>query len=407
MARVRIRLAMALLGALLITVATLAACTPGGVLSNVAMSPPLISPDGHSDNRVAALSYTLGERSDVTVTFTGPDGQAHVIRNAQTRDPGTYSLRVDGTYNGRVLADGTYNWAVSVADSSTKQPLARQTASLTIKGGDTVAPAIGEATAFPNPFHPNGNLSTDTSTITYNLSKPASVTIWAFGPAGDASAQRYDILYQDQEKAGPNQALWTGQIGPEQYVADGSYQWTVQATDAAGNVAQASGTVVVADSGIPDGKIENVSAHEVDSSDGRSIEVQVRIYNSGYAVLNGDALAPAPQDGFVYGSLSANYLMPPPFGPNWSEQAPGRAGTYTVGVSYFERDALPNQVPLPFRWSIGGPLKPKESRVITGYIKIPSDYHGRVSIYAGIVHEGQGILSGQFQIPASQALVLP
>lgn len=399
-------LRLVLAGAFLATV-LLSGCAGGSVLSNVSLSPAVISPDGVSNHGTAALNYQLNQRADVTVSFVGPDGQQHVIRDARTRDPGQYAVSVDGTYNGRVLPDGPYTWSIVVTDPQTRKTLASQQAKLTIKGADTVPPQIGEAAVFPNPFQPNGNLSTDTSTFTYTLSKPATVTIWAVGPTGDPNAKRYDVLYQTQQQVGPNQALWTGQIGPERYVPDGQYQWTIEATDAAGNVTTQTGTVGVTDSGIADGKIENVTATEVDRPDGRYIQVQVRMYNSGYAVLNGDRQPGAPQSGFTYGSLSATYLMPPPFGPGWSEQAAGRAGTYTVGVSYFERDSQPNLVPLPFRWSIGDPLQPKQSRVITGYIKIPSDYHGQVSIYAGIVHEGQGILSGQFQIPAGNRLNLP
>ena len=383
----------------------LAGCGPGGVLGSVTLSPPTISPNAASRNRVANLTYDLSRRADITVAFTGPDGVTRTLRNANTRAPGPYSLQFDGTYGGHVLPDGVYRWQVTASDPTSRAVLDRKSATLTIKDAETTGPEIGQSLVFPNPFHPNGNLATDTATFTYTLSKPAQVTIYAVGPTGSPGAQRYEVLDQDAEQAGPHQATWTGQISPEQFIPDGSYAWTIEAKDAAGNVASAHGTVGVTESGIPDARIEDVRATEVQRGGQRLVQVQVRIYNYGYATLTGDKAADAPQQGFTYGSLSASYLMPPPYGTGWKEEAFGRAGTYSVGASFLERDAT-TEVPYPFRWSIGDDLKTRQTRVITGYIAIPPDYHGKLSFYAGIIHEGQGILSGQDHILADQKLVI-
>jgi hypothetical protein len=384
----------------------LVACGGGNPLTSFSLTPGTISPNETSPNRLANLDYVLSRRSDVTVSFVGPDGVTRTLRDHQTRTPGSYDLPFDGSYDGHVLPDGVYQWSLMVSDTATHRVLDTRTAALTITNADTNGPQITQPSVFPSPFHPNGNLSTDTATFTYLLSKPAQVTIAAVGPQGAAQVQTYDVLYQTQQQAGPNHATWTGQISPEEYIPDGTYDWTIEATDAVGNVSSAKGTVQVTQSGVADARITNVRATEMDQNGQRLIQVQVAVYNSGNATLVGDLQQGAPQDGFTYGSLEATYLQPPPYGPGWGEQAIGRAGTYSIGVSFSERD--PNMAPpYPFRWSLGKPLAPRDSRVVTGYIKIPANYHGQVSIVAGIIHEGQGILSGQDQIPAPQTLVLP
>ncbi|MCL4545713.1 MAG: hypothetical protein M1118_14150 [Chloroflexi bacterium] len=383
----------------------LSSCGSPKVLYGVGFAPNTISPNGHSTDGSTYLSYTLKKRADITISFVAPDGQSHVLRDHQTRAIGHYALPFDGTYDNRVLPNGLYRFTVLATDSKTRAILGKEQATLTITNADTTPPQILSPYVFPQVFHPNGNLGTDTATFTYNLSKPAQVTIFAVGPQGNSAAQRYDVLYQEDEQAGPNQATWTGQISPEEYVPDGSYKWTILAKDAAGNVSEASGTLQVKDSGIADARIEAVRASEVDRSGQRLIEIQVRIYNYGHAVLYGDQESPAPQIGFVYDSLESTYLNPPPWGPGWGEEAFGRAGTYSVGVSFAQRlDTTPP--PYPFRWSIGGPLAPRQSRLITGYIKIPANYHGTLTFYAGIIHEGQGILNGQDHIFVNHPLVL-
>ncbi|HEY8742089.1 MAG TPA: hypothetical protein VIU62_03265 [Chloroflexota bacterium] len=390
----------------LLAIPSLAACGGGDPLTSLSLSPTTISPNETSTNRIANLDYVLTRRSDVTVSFSGPDGVVRTLRDHQTRTPGSYTLQFDGAFDGHVLPNGVYHWTFMVSDTATHQVLDTRTKSLTITNADTSAPTITQPSVFPSPFHPNGNLGTDTATFTYLLSKPSQVTIAAVGPQGTPLPQTYDVLYQEAQQAGPNQATWTGQISPEQYVPDGTYDWTIQATDGAGNVSSVKGTVAVAQSGVADARITGVKAIEVDQNGQRMIQVQVAIYNTGNATLYGDVQPGAPQSGFTYGSLEANYLNPPPFGPGWGEQAIGRAGTYSIGASYTER-GLSTAPPYPFRWSLGQPLAPHASRVITGTIKLPASFHGQATFFAGIIHEGQGILSGQDQIPAPQVLVLP
>ncbi len=384
----------------------LASCGHRQVLTGVHFSKTTISPNGHSTDPSTDLTYTVHHRVDVTISFKGPDGVSHLLRDHQTRAIGHYALVFDGTYDNHVLPNGTYTFTVLATDTKTRAALGQATATLNITNADTTPPKIMSAHVFPELFHPNGNLGSDTATFTFNLSKPADVTIYTVGPQSSPHPERYDVLDQEPEQAGPNQATWTGQIGPEQYVPDGSYQWFIVAKDAAGNVSQTSGKLQIKDSGIAAARIEEVRAQAIEKGQQRLIEVQVRIYNYGYAVLYGDSEPPAPQPGFVYGSLETSYLQGPPFGPGWGEQAFGRAGTYSVGVSFSQR---PNSMPppYPFRWSIGAPLLPRHSRVVTGYIKIPVNYHGTLTFYAGIIHEGQGILDGQDHIYVNHPLVLP
>jgi len=110
----------------------LSACGGGDPLTALSLTPATISPNETSTNRTANLNYVLSRRSDVTVSFTGPDGGVRMLRDHQTRTPGSYTLQFDGAFDGHVLPDGVYHWTFTVSDTATHQVLDTHSETLTI-----------------------------------------------------------------------------------------------------------------------------------------------------------------------------------------------------------------------------------------------------------------------------------
>lgn len=364
----------------------LGACATQPVLSGFQVTPTVISPNGHSPNGVTTIKYQVGQRSDVSIALVGQNGKQYLLRNQATRPVGSYQLTFAGAYDGRVLPDGQYRVQITAQPPGSQTVVQRLDGTLTIRQGDSTPPAITEIGAFPNPFHPNGNLATDVTVIHYTLSKPATVTITA---VGKQTGKRYDILFNRIQLAGPQDATWKGLVGNVDAVPDDDYTVHIIAKDAAGNVTQQTTLVKVRDSGVPQAQIIGVHFSEVTHGAQKLLKVQVQVENTGTAIL----YAWGPKPGYVYPSLQSSYLTPPPSGPGLPEEMAGRAGKYSVGVDFVRQPLDPP--PYPFRWSFGQNLQPKAVATVVGYVQLAPTETGDFQLYAGLIHEGQGILSGQ------------
>ncbi len=364
----------------------LAACGRDAVLSGFDVSPSTISPNGHSTNGTADVRYTVGQRADVTISLIAPDGKAYVLRDKSTRPPGSYVLQFPGAVDGRVLPDGEYQLELAASVPGTDTPIQQVKKALTIREGDSTPPAITEVGAFPNPFHPNGNLATDVTVIHYTLSKAATTSMYA---VGKQLGKRYDIVFNHPDTPGPQQATWKGLVGTTNAVPDDDYVIHIRASDSAGNVSEQQTMVSVRDSGIPEGRIIGVRFSEETRGMDKLLKVEVQIENTGTAVL----YSWGPDPGYIYPSFHGSYLSRLPDGPDLPEQMTGRAGKYSVAVDLAKQPQDPP--PYPWRWGFGKDLRPKEVVTVVGYVRLDPNQVGELRPYAALIHEGQGILSGQ------------
>lgn len=364
----------------------LSSCKGQAVLTRVTVTPRTITPDGKSAQSTAEIRYEVSRPADVTVTLVSASGTSYVLRDRSTRPSGSYLLTFPGVVDGRVLPDGDYTVNVQALAPGTQTVEQRVEQPLAIRGGDSTPPVISDVMAFPPEFHPNGNLATDVTTIHYTLSKPALVNVYA---VGKQLGQRFDIVFNQQYEAGPQVDSWKGLAGNVDAVPDDDYVVHIVARDAAGNTAEHTTTVKVRDSGIPQARIVAVKYGVETNGGDKLLRIEVQVLNEGTAIL----YTWGPKPGYVYPSVHSTYLTSPPGGPGLPEEMEGRAGKYSVGIDFLREP--PDPPPYPWRWSFGKDLRPKEVATVTGFVKLDPLQPGDFTLYAGLIHEGQGIASGQ------------
>jgi hypothetical protein len=154
----------------------------------------------------------LSEELPWTVTVT--DAAGNVVASA-----GGTSREIDWTWDAAAVAKAQYTWTISAGD--TVRP-----ATGTV-GTKPVALAIKSPTASPRTITPNADGQTDSSTISYTLSAPATVTATLRAPSGNQLA----VLFSQAKRPGKQSFRFTA-AG----IADGRYEIVLTATDGVATV---------------------------------------------------------------------------------------------------------------------------------------------------------------------------
>lgn len=231
----------------------LSGCGAGPLLSDVQVHPATISPDADGVDDVAAIEYTIGRNSRLSIWFVGPDGTRHLFRDRKRRTPGHYTALFGGSVGGRVLADGTYTVVVEVTDPNTGETQ-REERQLTIVGADTTLPTLENFTVFPEEFTPNQDGIGDRVTISYHLAKPADVRLWI----EDANGQFVDSPLEEQaniiEPGEPGYHRYDYDAGVDADAPpppDGTYRVVAVARDKAGNEVRVEHPLIIRQGGQP------------------------------------------------------------------------------------------------------------------------------------------------------------
>jgi len=232
---------------------TLSGCGAGPLLSNVNVRPASISPNADGVDDVAAIEYTIGRNSRLSITFVAPDGTERIFRDQKRRTPGRYTALFGGSIEGRVLADGTYTIVVEATDPDSGETQ-REERQLTIVGADTTLPSLDDFTVFPEEFTPNQDGIGDRVAISYHLAKPADVRVWI----EDANGTFVDSPLEEQENI-----IAPGEPGYHRYdydagvdadappPPDGDYRVVAEARDDAGNVVRVEHPLTIRQGGQP------------------------------------------------------------------------------------------------------------------------------------------------------------
>jgi len=165
-------------------------------LTSATAVPRTITPDGDGQTDFSQISYTLSAPATVTATLRGPDGSDLAVLFTQQRQPGKQSFRFEAAG----VADGRYEIVLSATDG-------KQTVTSTV-------PVLVDRTvrlfaAVPPAFSPNGDGVADDLSLSFELTRAASVRI-DIAQAGKTIASVYSADLQP----GAQSVTWNGELTP-------------------------------------------------------------------------------------------------------------------------------------------------------------------------------------------------
>jgi hypothetical protein len=373
----RLSLVFALLG--LVLGQLLSGCGKEALLTNVSVSAPVLTPNGQDLQGRIDLQYSIQREAKVSISVVDSSGQEFHLRSEQDRSAGPHALRFNGAVpiqsegleEERVLSDGDYSFVVVAVDAKGVSESAK--AGFRIQDADTTPPEILNLTASPTTISPNGDAVNDLTVINYRLTKEARVTVRLTGP------NNYSQLLEPPENKEPGEYRinFSGKTAQDRALADGDYEFTVEALDKAGNLSKAVGKVTLSEGGQPVIEVLEVELSPTQLMRGSTVTVKVRLKNSGQVTLRSQG----PGPGFTYTTYDTFASVE---GGRYAENP----GLWRVGVDW-EGNSGSGPRRYPFRWGFGKDLAPGEEVTVVGHITILQPER-EMAFYVGVIHEGVG-----------------
>ncbi len=389
----------------------LSGCGRRALLYDVRVAPERITPNADGDTDVARLEYRLSRSGYVSIYFEDESSQRYYFREQRRRARSTgqaYSVDLSGVVDvdevagqghvrARVLRDGAYTLVVEATDDDGHTASARLP--FTVAEADVTLPILEGFTISDAVFSPNRDGVQDRVKLNYYLTKPANVLLYL----SDGKDTRYPIA----EPQGALTPVEPGEVGAHTYdyeggvdqgaqpPPDGTYTVVALAEDYVGQKVEFTGTLTIADGGVPRATIVNLDvaySHSIISI-GDTLCITATVENYGDTPVR----TTGPASGTTYGSdQNFNSL-------GWNQSS----GAWRLGLDFDGNPAYP----YPFRWALGGPEK-LEKRVIDGtefYYLMPgqrAQITGCLTIlsapprnptlfYAGLIHEDVWVVNDQ------------
>jgi hypothetical protein len=342
----------------------------------------------------APLSYSLARPAAIDLYAVGTGGERFYLRRSESRPAGQdYQYLFDGTYplpespgERRVLPDGSYTLVLEAqAASGQRQAIETQVA---VRNADTSPPSVTDLAVYPPAISPNFDGQDDAAAITYRLGERARVSVFA----ADAQGRRVYVGPQVPREPGEYREQWDGLDNKQAPLPDGEYQFTITASDAAGNVSVARTPIRLGSGGRPEARLISVSFFPRQLASGGTLTVQMRVRNTGATVLR----TQGPEPGFLYSSYDT-------YASVLDRQFVDRAGVWRVGVDWAGSPSGAVSK-YPYRWGFGRDLAPGEETTVEGRIQLE---HGplqdrqvgppnnRVYFYAGLIQENMAFFDDQ------------
>ncbi len=197
---------------------------PTPLVTGLALSTAVLSPNGDGANDTATVTYVLVKGAYVTAFVLDQSGTvvAQTLFSEQKQSARMQSF----TWTPDVLPDGRYRFVVAARLLDGQQTSVGQDVLV-----DRTLALFGLA---PLAFSPNGDGAADTTTFTFTLGKPALVAVRILAPDGSVAA----LPFTGQLPAGTQQLTWDGGGGVAGRLPDGIYTAQVTAIDGLGDLVQ-------------------------------------------------------------------------------------------------------------------------------------------------------------------------
>jgi flagellar hook assembly protein FlgD len=199
------------------------------VISNLTLSPAVISPNGDHLADTARLAFGVNETSRLSLTVLDAKGVAVRVVTAAATASGARQLTWDGKVSSAgslaAAADGTYSVVVRATDVAGNAATARRVV--------TVDDTLGHPVAAPLWLSPNGDDVRDTTVVSFRTTRSAKIGL-VFAASNGTTVRRVAL---GRLAAGRHAWSWNAASAGGATVADGAYTCTLTAVNAAGTVA--------------------------------------------------------------------------------------------------------------------------------------------------------------------------
>jgi hypothetical protein len=386
------------------TLLLLTACGDSALLSDVAFSTDLITPNADLDNDILRIDYRLARSADLSIYFVDEEGNRFTFREheprAQSAENELYSVYFSGVVDGyilpeddfegfevtrRVLQDGTYTWFVEATDETGHMEQASGT--LTISQADTELPELLNFSVTPPLITPNRDSISDRAQMEVFVTKDhTSLSAYLIGEDGT----RYHVAEDERSVAEPGEAgshhfdydagVDLGADPPP----DGDYVVRVEVEDAVGQHTLATAALTIENGGVPRAYILNGEVAWSASTImlGDTLFFTLTVENDSTVPIR----TSGPPPGTIYDSDQNSATL------DWTVES----GVFRVGIHC--ENAPTNY---PWRWAVGDEsvlvedagghvyLPPFTRAVVTGGVRFVDVIDARNPQYcwAGLIHE--------------------